>query len=205
MPKPLALKEIAPHPLRRYASLYIAASVIYVVLAAFLLFGIHHTNVPLLAVCVLLSAWFLGRGLYNRSIGVGAQLVNRAYNLVSTGRLREAETLLDAASVSAPIRYIRQVIATQRALIAMRRGDIPGGMAHADAAIAIPLGMNRRDGQRIQRVGARAIRALLRAAAGEREGALADIEEVRADPLATVEPLARVEVARAVLLEKSGD
>lgn len=151
------------------------------------------------------GAVFVGLGLYLRSIGGPIQSVNRAYDALTRGELAEAEASLEAAEAGAKASIIRRAIDAQRALIALKRGDLEGALARADQALSRPLGVLSSDEDRLQVVGTHGIRALVRASRGDAPGARADIASVRADPLATPETLARAELAEAVVLERSGD
>src|SRR5262245_51690845 len=59
------------------------------------------------------------------------QLVNTALNRIALGRLEEAEQLLDRAEALRPARPVLLAATLQRIFIAMRRGDVGGGLAHA--------------------------------------------------------------------------
>ncbi|MRG91708.1 tetratricopeptide repeat protein [Polyangium spumosum] len=138
-------------------------------------------------------------------IGARIPIVNTSFDLINRGRLAEAEGYLDIAEQGRPHPLVVSVAAVQRGLIAMRRGDLPAAIAHIDRAIATPLGLFYRAQTRMQIVNARAIRAFLRAASGEREGARADIEAVRESPDALPQSLGRIALAESILLERSGD
>jgi hypothetical protein len=191
-----------PPPSRAMARRQIVmGGVMIAVGAAPLLLAGLTTAVPLVAGGVTLVAL----GLYLRASGEAVQVVNTSYNAITQGRTAEAEGLLDHAEKSFHIGYIRRIMDLQRAIIAMRRGDLEGALARTDAALARPLGVLARGQARVHTAAARGLRALLRASLGDREGAGADVAAVRADPASQPEALARAELAQAILLERSGD
>jgi hypothetical protein len=180
-----------------------------------LVFGLLLTALG--AASFWLGAWSMGLPLIvfgGLVAGLGALLwlsadvvpvVNTAYNAVLEGRIADAERLLDQAEAHFQLGYIRRIIDLQRANIAMRRGDLDAALARVEAALARPVRLLTAAQERSHLTGARAMRALIRASRGDREGARADVAAVRADPEAPAEALARAEVAEAVALERSGD
>jgi hypothetical protein len=152
-----------------------------------------------------LGAALFGLGIYVRRSGVWVQLVNSAFDAITRGRLPEAEALLDHAEASTRIGYLRRVVDLQRAVIALRRGELASAMQRADAALARPLGLLTRGQERVHLTAAHALRALLRASSGDERGAREDIAAARRSPDATPDTLARAELAEAVVLERSGD
>jgi tetratricopeptide (TPR) repeat protein len=144
-------------------------------------------------------------GRYMRSTGRAAQIVNKALDRAQSGRLSEAEALLDQAERGFDHGYVRRSIDLQRALIAMRRGELGQALARADAASTRPYRLFTRDFERVQIAMAQAIRAMIRASTGDVDGARADIAAVRASASADPATLARAELAEAIALERSGD
>jgi hypothetical protein len=93
----------------------------------------------------------------------------------------------------------------QHAEIAARRGDRDAALARIAPAIEEPVGRLFAGRERRVIVNARALRAFLRASAGDEAGAREDIAAVRAAE--DVEPtlLARAALAEAMLLDRKGD
>jgi hypothetical protein len=146
-----------------------------------------------------------GLGVIVRVSGDAVPAVNTAFNALLQGRVAEAEGILDRAEGRWQLGYIRRVIDLQRASIAMRRGDLEGALVRAEAALVRRSGILTRGQEHSHVVGARAVRALIRASLGDVEGARADAAVVRGLPDAPPEALARAEVAEAIALERSGD
>src|SRR5262245_42300738 len=204
MPKELPARfGIAPHAakklVRRQMALGVGFSLVSVALIA-VGSGVV-AGIPMLCA----SALFFGLGLYNRSLGAAVQVVNKSFNAASFGHLKDAGELLDYAEETFRLGYIRRVIDLQRSIIAMRRGELDAALLRAAAAIVRPLGVFTRQHERLQVASAHGLRALLRAGAGDRAGAAADIEVARKSPHAVPETLARAELAEALLLERAGD
>jgi hypothetical protein len=148
--------------------------------------------------------WIFGLGVYGLAAGRAVQAVNTSLNLIGQGKLREAEALLDAVG-SSRVRNVQRVALVQRALIALRRGDLTGAAAACDAAVRVPLGLWNVVHAVLHQTNAHGIRALVRASSGDAPGARSDIGEVRRDPHAPPQALARAALAEALLLEKEGD
>ncbi|MDC3961278.1 hypothetical protein KEG38_46080 [Polyangium jinanense] len=175
-------------------------------LALFVLSGLPSAgSMILVSVCAVLGGVFAFFGLVGRRVGAGVQVVNTSFDLINRGRLAEAEAHLDLVEQGRPAPLMTCVAAVQRGLIGMRRGDIPAALAALDRAIATPHGVLHRAQIRIQIAAARAIRAFLRAASGDRAGAREDIDVVRGSPDALPQALGRAALAEAILLERSGD
>ena len=151
------------------------------------------------------SALFLLGGSLLRASGSAVPLLNDAYAAAQHGRIAEAERLLDRVEAGRPIRYVRRVADLQRANLALRRGDLDGAATRLDGTLARPTGFFTGRDERVHVLGAHAARALVLASKGEVARARIDIAAVRGSPLATVDVLARAEVAEAILLERGGD
>ena len=169
--------------------------------AASFALGSWAVGVPLVAFGGMIAAL----GAVVRISGDAVPAVNTAFNAMLQGRVAEAERILDEAEARWQLGYIGRVIDLQRAAIAMRRGDLEGAVARAEAAFNRPRGLLTRGQEHAHVVGAQAMRALLLAALGDVEGARADAAAVRATADAPAEALARAEVAEAIVLERSGD
>jgi len=149
------------------------------------------------------GAMLVGFGAYARLTGPTRQVINEAGHLALTGQLSEAEAFLDRAESTCRVDHLRLAIDLLRATISMRRGDLRRTLEHTDAAIARPMNILTRHIDQQQMCHARGLRALVRAALGERDAAREDIKWVRAVDHTTPEPLARAALAEAVLLEQS--
>lgn len=157
------------------------------------------------AVLVALGGTLAVLGSVGRKAGGGVQLVNSSFDLVARGRFADAEKLLDEADKTNPSTLIQCVSALQRALIAMRRGDVQTGLAHVDRGLEMKPGFWYRQSVQLQKINGLGIRAFLRAVAGDREGARKDVKELRASPQALPQSLARAALAEAICIEKEGD
>ncbi|MDI3288396.1 hypothetical protein [Polyangium sp. 15x6] len=205
-----APKNLPRHATHRYHTVLVVIGALFLLsgvagFASVLLFGASSglllTAGPVLAV---LGGLFVFLGGASLRIAAGVQIVNAAFDLLSRGRLADAEAHLDLAEQGRPHPLIVCVAAVQRGLIAMRRGEIPSALAHLDRALTAPRGLLYRDQIKMHALNARGIRAFLRAASGEREGAREDIEAVRASDDALPQALGRVALAEAILLERAG-
>ncbi|XYI02025.1 hypothetical protein ACMHYB_20520 [Sorangium sp. So ce1128] len=195
---------ITPHAVRRIARQQILmGGAVTLAGAAVSAFGVHSAagGVTLGVAGALVFAI----GLRTRAMGVSAQVVNKAYNLAAAGQREAASELLDYAEETARSNYMRRVIDVQRTLAAMQRGDLAGALRRADAAVTRRADVLAWHLEQATIAAARALRALIRASTGERDGAAADIELVRRSAFAPPEVLARAELAAAVLLERAGD
>ncbi len=200
---PPKLPAVPPHPaVRQSLSLF--------ALAAMMLLG--GGLLP-----VLSGAWAMtpflfaaGGGLYwvgrfVRRSAPAAQAVNLALNLAMAGRIVEADERYAEADARFSLRYIRRVIAVNRAWIALRRGDLERAVALSGEAISRPVQWITRQNERTNIVEARGIRALARASLGDAASAEQDIAAILESPLASPAALARAELSRALLLEQAGD
>jgi len=159
---------------------------------------------------VLLAVPFLafGAGLIahdfrRRRIGNASQLLAASFRAISVGRLAEAETFLDAADKSR-LPWSRRIADVQRAIVHLRRGDTVKALRRLDDAIERPLGRYARENALYQIEAAHALRAFTRASLHDAEGARRDIAAVRARSGVSTESLARVSLAEAMLLERTG-
>ncbi|WP_438010513.1 hypothetical protein WME89_18860 [Sorangium sp. So ce321] len=195
---------ITPHAVRRIAHRHIVMGGVMALTGA----AVSASGVGSAAAGVpfgMAGALVIAIGLRTRAMGVSAQVVNKAHNLAAAGQREAASELLDHAEETARSSYIRRVIDVQRALAAMQRGDLAGALRRADAAVTRRADVLAWHLEQATIVAAHALRALVRASTGERDGAAADIALVRSSALASPEALARAELAAAVLLERTGD
>ncbi len=157
------------------------------------------------SVGAILGATLAVLGMVGRRAGAGVIGVNTSFDLISRGRLSEAEKLLDEVERTDKTPLIRSVSAVQRGLIAMRRGDAKTGLAFLDRGIDTKARILYRSAVRVQTINARGIRAFLRAATGDRQGAREDIDAVRQSPDVLPQSLARAALAEAICIEREGD
>lgn len=167
--------------------------------------GFSAAQVTSASMSLLLGAILIALGRLGRRVGDGVQIVNISFDLVARGQLVEAEKRLDSLDAATRSPLIDCVAFIQRGLIAMRRGDVKTGLRYIDEAISTKANLSYRTSVRVQTVNALGIRAFLRAVSGDRDGARADAEALRASPDALPQALARAALAEAVCLEKEGD
>jgi hypothetical protein len=154
---------------------------------------------------LVIGALLVGSGLYLRRNGESVQLVNQSYDAITRGRLGAAEALLDRVEAIVKGGYLARNVDVQRALIALRRGDLAEALHRADAAVTRPVAWIARGQERVQIAGARSIRALLRATRGDAQGARDDAAGVYESPDAAPDMLARAKLAEAIVIERSSD
>lgn len=147
-------------------------------------------------------AWAVLRRRRELREGAG-RVLNSAFNLIGQGKLRDASEVLDVVEAKLREPWAQRLVDIQRAIIAIRRGDMPAAAKALDAAIAQPVESFARENAAYQLEGAHALRAFVRASRGEAEGAREDIAAVMEHP-ASEDALARVALAEALLLEQAG-
>lgn len=145
------------------------------------------------------------RPIYRRIHGVAAYTINTSFNYIGLGKLNEASRLLDEAEAKPHFEWVRRLVDVQRAIIAMRRGDMAAARDRLDAAIARPIGLIEKANSLYQIEGAHALRAFARASLGDRDAALEDVRFVRSQPGASLDALAKVALAEALVLERAGE
>ena len=147
---------------------------------------------------------FVALGVWGLRVGASAPVLTSSWNLLQSGRLAEASSLLDTleANRSTGVVMSREL---QRAMIAARAGDLPAAVAHADRVIAAPRRSLFGAVYEVQRGAALGLRAWARAAAGDLEGAEADIAAARGCSVPAPEGLARAALAEVTVLERRGD
>ncbi len=199
-PPPPAAPKHAARPL---FTIYLVAGLVLILLGlAQMSLGVVGAGIGFMSFGTLF-AWMGFRG---RKAGRGVVLINTSLNLVGQGRFAEAEPLLAEAEKIVEKGPNRRALETQRALIAMRRGRIDEALARIDAAVAVaPANFMARQIDQLQLANARGIRAFVRAAKGDREGAREDIEAVRTNPNPPPQALGRAAVAEAMVLERAGE
>lgn len=154
---------------------------------------------------VAFGGLLLWNGILARLSGFPVQVINKALDAAARGRLADATELLDHVAATTRLGYLLRSVDLQRALVALRLGEVDAALTHADAAVARPISRFMRQQERLHVASAVSLRALLRAAAGDVVGARADIARTREAPEVLADSLAWAEVAEAILLEKEGD
>ncbi|MFO0761539.1 MAG: hypothetical protein U0359_33980 [Byssovorax sp.] len=194
--------EQAPHASRKLFTIYLAAGLLVLLVGGLqLALGQLVVGVG----CLLFGGLFAFLGVYGRGVGVGVQRINMSLDRIGQGKLAEAEALLAEAEGQVKRGPNLRAIRIQRAMIALRRGEIDDAIRHADLAIEAPPSKLAAAVDRVQRQSAVGLRAFLRASRGDRDGARKDIAVVRADEQAPIQALGRAALAEAILLEAGGD
>jgi hypothetical protein len=192
-------------PLRRLYRRYVVLGV--AVIAAGVLYGaLAGGAVVWLApsVAVALGGCFIALGAWGLHVGAAAQTLSSSLNLLQAGKLGEASALLDTLEGSTAARVVTSRH-LQRAMIAVRRGDLDAVIRHADLALAGPWSVLLRATHEIQRGAAFGLRAFARAAKGDLEGATSDVRVVRQAGMVGPDALAHAALAEAIVLERRGD
>ncbi|WP_394830587.1 hypothetical protein LVJ94_29180 [Pendulispora rubella] len=144
----------------------------------------------------------IGYGAWILRMTHAVQLVNTALDRVTRGHLDEAASILD--SVSTRSRPLLRVMASQRALIALYRGDAHGAIEHAGRAIDGRYAWLERLNEIVQELHARGIRAVAAAGCNDAVRVREDVQAIQAAPLASTETRARAVLAEAILLFREG-
>lgn len=198
--------QVAPHAGRRLFIVYLLVGAAATASGSFLAAFVSDRPYTVAAgvLYAAIGLWFFSIGVYGTAAGAAVQVINSSLNLIGQGKLRDAEALLDTVR-STRVRNVQRAALVQRAMIAIRRGSLADAEAFADVAIAVPLGWLGRLHAALQKTNAHGIRAMVRASTGDEAGARSDIAEVRRDPHALPQSLARAALAELLLLERAGD
>jgi hypothetical protein len=172
--------------------------------AAMIAAPISLVAAPVSFVVVMLGTlWLALRRREKQLREVSGRVLNSAFNLIGLGRLRDASEVLDQVEAKATAPWTRRLVGIQRAIIAIRRGDMAPAEAHLTFAIEQPIQGFARENALYQLEGAHAMRAFVRASLGKHEAAREDIAAVKSGP-ASDDALARVALAEALILEQQG-
>jgi hypothetical protein len=152
----------------------------------------------------VLGGALLWLGRWGLRIGAVVPVLATSYNLVQAGKLVEASARLDTLA-SNRSRSIRSAVSFQRALIAVRRGDLAEAARRLDEMLAMPPRWIEGVSGEVQRGAAHGIRAWVRAAMGDALGAEADVAVVRAARTPNAAALAHASLAEALIAERAGD
>lgn len=143
-------------------------------------------------------------GFYQWRMGIAATTANHAAAAINRGDLERARLLVAQARAQHRMTYIHRLLDSHESEMAWREGDLAAAERHLESGRArrdlIPHGAWRK----LHIAHLDALLALVRAMAGD-ERAEALITSVRSSEDAQPGPLARVELAYAVLLARRGD
>lgn len=201
--RPLAGSGFAP--LRKLYRRYVVIGALFAaggILLTLLLGGEVTWLLPSLGIGF--GGCFVALGVWGLRVGSASQVLSSSLNLVQAGKLAEAGALLDTleGNTATGVVVSRHI---QRAMIAVRRGDLDAVVGHADVVIASPRRVLFRSTYEVQRAAALGLRAWARAAKGDLEGATSDARAVRAAPVPLPEALAHAALAEAMVLERRGE
>ncbi len=194
-------RKLPPHPARKFAVILILLGA---TLAIFGVLGLANASADG-ALRVGAGVVLLASGVFVLRAAGAVQLVNSALDHVGRGLLDDAEGLLDAASRTARDGHLARAIAMQRSMIALRRDDTAGAVAHATRAIDVRLGLFGHDAQRIQIANAYGLRAVASASKGDSASAHDDMMRVRSLPCAMPESLALAAVSEVIVYARAND
>jgi hypothetical protein len=136
--------------------------------------------------------------------GRAVLLNNLAYERLSRGHVEEAEALLAQIQArDARKGSVARALATQRAMIALYRGDAERAVAEATRGLDAPPGLFGGDHQKAQDAAALALRALANASLGRDAESRADADRAEKAELTTPEALARAGLARALIVSRT--
>ncbi|MEZ4313103.1 MAG: hypothetical protein R3F14_34210 [Polyangiaceae bacterium] len=150
------------------------------------------------------GACFLALGIWGSRVGAAAPVLSTSLNLLQAGKLAEASALLETIEHK-PVPGIAISCHIQRAMIALRVGDLGAAIEHSTAVVDAPPRLLFRSIHEVQRGSAFGMRAWARAAKGDLDLAMEDVALARKSGVPTPEALARASLAEAIVLEKRGD
>ncbi len=188
------MEKLPPHQSRPYAFALIGLGSLVILLGA-------AASVPAAMVLGVTAATL---GLYQWRMGIAANTANHAAAAINRGDLDRARRLVQQARSQHRMTYIHRLLDSHESEIAWREGDMASAERHLEAGRArrdlVPYGAWRR----LHMAHIDALLALVRAIGGD-ERAEEIINRVRSAERVQAGPLARVELARAVLLARRGD
>lgn len=135
--------------------------------------------------------------------GAASSVLNAAFNLIGLGRLRDASHVLDVLEQHIVEPWALRLVDIQRAIIAIRMGEMEPALARLTSAIERPVDDYLQENVQYQMEGARALRAFVHASLGKHAESQFDIDFVKqGNP--SDDALARVELAQAMIFEQQG-
>jgi len=192
--------KLPPHPSRKNAALLGSVGAVGVLAAALL-----ATDAGSRIGLAVGSGYFFWLAARIFRDGPTSQRVNMALDRLNRGLYEEAEAILEAIPPGRRANQLRRAIETQRSMLAFRRKDVDGAIAHATRAIEGRPSLLSLLAERLQILTARSLRAIAAAGKGDAAGAQADIAVVRTSPLATPGTLARASLAEAIVLSRENE
>ncbi|AKT37991.1 hypothetical protein [Chondromyces crocatus] len=199
------------HAKHRNAALSMASGALILVVGIALLLTClfaRETSLPMLFLGLIMSvrgAMYLAAATLQLFDSSAVQPINKAESLMYARRFAEAEEHLDYAETRAVRTTHFLAIALNRANIALRRGRVKEALRHTTRVIERPPGWGSRAENQLSITSALSLRALLSAPTAAPADVLADIEAVHQSDMVTEEARGRAELARAVLIERTGD
>jgi hypothetical protein len=183
----------------------IAMGAAWLVFAVSLEVGVLSNRVHIFAALLAsVGVVFLARGAIGLRRGPYPSMLTRSFNLLQAGRTAEAEALLDRLE-QCDIHDVARARDFQRATLALRRGQITEVLRLLGVVLERKVGVGEGMTAVVQHAEARALRAWVRAASGDVDGALADCSAVRGSSLSPPSALARAALADALVAERRGD
>lgn len=192
---------IQPHALTKTANRYLAIS------AGAAALSVAGAATSLWAAPVMfgpLAGWLAFVGFRVRRDGAAVQIINRAFHAVVTGETDDARLLHRIAEQHPMGPAAQRAITIQRAIMALRDGDLDAARRRCDEALESPTSPLTRQAEEVQLVSSHGLRALVLAAQGDADGALREVHIVRADPAPSPDALARAELGVALVLQRAG-
>ena len=194
-------EEIPRHPAASIGRNYLVAAAIMGVLA---IAAVVASHVWLASSLLLLAGFFGWISLAIMRDLLPVQLHNLAYERITRGQFSEAEALLARIPSSLGGGVARGIRRT-RSLLALQRGDLTRAVAEATSAIEGSPSLLSRQAELVTIVLARSYRSFAHAALDQQDLAQEDAVAVEQATWATPAALARVALARAVVLARQGD
>jgi hypothetical protein len=188
------MEKLPPHPSRPMAFALLG-------LGSAAMVGGVAASVPAVSI---LGATAGVLGLYQWRMGIAATTANHAAAAINRGELDRARVLVTRARAEHRMTYVHRLLDSHESEIAWREGDLAAAEGALEAGRArkdlLPYGAWRK----LHIIHLDALLALVRAIGGD-ERAEELIARVRSAPSAQPGPLARVELAHAMLLARRGD
>jgi hypothetical protein len=189
------------HPAAVLARRHIILAAVFLAVAAFAFAAGVAAVGTAAAIAGTFMAW---SGYVTRRSGQAVLLNNLAFERLSRGYVEEAEALLAQIDPGVTKKgSLARSGATQRAMIALYRGDAERAAAEATRGLEAPYGLFARDHQKMQDAAVLALRALAGASLGRDDESRADAERAETAELTTPEAIARAGLARAVIVSRT--
>jgi hypothetical protein len=191
---------VARHPVEGFGRLMFFVAVGFAAISIFGWFQRAPSLGLLGAIGAICFAW-VGRTTIRA--GRAVILNNIAVDLRTRGETNEAEAYLARIDPKSAARgSLGRAVRTQRAFIALHRGDFEKAAAEAAGVLVLPRGLEQWANQRVADAGAHAIRAVALAALGKSDEARREAEAAEASDMAPPEVLARASLGRAIAIAR---